>query len=60
MEEKSRSLIGIDDFYWLAVPLWEIEEKALESNSECAYADEGQGVFFCLTAIINRYKLKAV
>jgi len=34
----SHTRIGIDDFYWLAVPLREIEEAAKESNSECSYA----------------------
>lgn len=32
----SHSRIGIDDFYWLAVPLWEIERKARKQGAVCS------------------------
>lgn len=33
----SLSRIGIDDFYWLTVPLWEIQKKAREQGVFCSY-----------------------
>jgi hypothetical protein len=35
MEADSRSRIGIDDFYWLAVPLWEIQKEAKSHGFDC-------------------------
>lgn len=34
-EAVSYSRVGIDDFYWLAVPLPEIQKKAEEKSTEC-------------------------